>query len=280
MPTLKRRYPGLKFPVATVKEAFAKLEEIRRRLLPDVPSPYDPPPRLHFVIALASGDEWEIDSREEFYDFYRSPDMTDARIVISSHNSGHIEFVFSQYMGTEVKFSHEDRAIVYELFDVFQAGVNDASDSYPQPEEIPTLQPVVFIGHGGSGTWRELKEFLELQKMTVVTYETERRLGDSVKETLESMLYKCNFAVLLHTAEDEQRDGPMRARQNVVHETGLFQGRLGFPRAIIVREEKCESFSNVHGINESHFGQSIREVFGDVLLAVRRELEEPTGPDC
>ncbi len=279
MPTLKRRYPGLKFPVATVKEAIAKLEEIGHRLLTDVPNAYNPPPIMHFVIALASGDEWEIDSREEFYDFYRSPDTTDARIDISSH-LGLIEFSFSQYMGTEVKFSHQDRAIIYELFDVFQAGVNDASNSYPPTEDVPTLQPVVFIGHGGSGMWRELKESLELQKMTVITYETEKRLGDSVKETLESMLYKCNFAVLLHTGEDEQRDGPMRARQNVVHETGLFQGRLGFPRAIIVREEKCESFSNVHGINESHFGQSIREVFGDVLLAIRRELEEPTGPNC
>lgn len=146
--------------------------------------------------------------------------------------------------------------------------------------DVTTTQPTVFLGHGRSGTWRELKEFLELQNVTVITYETEKRLGESVKETLERMLYKCNFAILLHTAEDEQRDGAMRARQNVVHETGLFQGRLGFPRAVIIREEKCEPFTNVDGINETRFGQSIREIFGDVLLAIRRELEELTEPNC
>jgi predicted nucleotide-binding protein len=158
--------------------------------------------------------------------------------------------------------------------------VDDATESYPSIDDVTATQSIVFVGHGRSGNWRELKEFLELQNVTVVTYETEKRLGESVKETLEQMLYKCNFAVLLHTAEDEQRDGAIRARQNVVHETGLFQGRLGFPRAIILREEKCGSFSNVHGINEAHFGHSIREVFGDVLLAIRRALQEPTGPSC
>ena len=34
------------------------------------------------------------------------------------------------------------------------------------------------------------------------------------------------FPVL--TTEDEQADGNVRARMNVIHEAGLFQGRLGF----------------------------------------------------
>jgi predicted nucleotide-binding protein len=54
------------------------------------------------------------------------------------------------------------------------------------------------------------------------------------------------------TAEDERADGKLNARLNVVHEIGLFQGRRGFNRAIILLEEGCEEFSNVHASVTSH----------------------------
>ena len=31
----------------------------------------------------------------------------------------------------------------------------------------------------------------------------------------------------------------VKARMNVIHEVGLFQGRLGFERAIVLLEEGC-----------------------------------------
>ena len=40
------------------------------------------------------------------------------------------------------------------------------------------------------------------------------------------MLDDAAFAFLILTAEDEKADGKMHARMNVVHEAGLFQGRL------------------------------------------------------
>lgn len=270
MPTLKRRYPGLKFSLSTIKEVVAKLGALFNN---DYPEPYNTTGEasLSLSIALEGGDEWELDSRSEFYDFYRRQDVTGATVVSNFYPP--FEMTFAAYLGTEAKLTHSDRSVLYDMFDLFEAGAPEASSSYPVTEDVASTQMAVFLGHGNSGSWRELKEFLEFQHIDVVTYEKERRHGYSVKETLERMLYKCNFAVLLHTAEDEQRDGAMRARQNVVHETGLFQGRLGFPRAIIVREEQCESFSNVEGINEIRF-RGIREAFGEVLLAIRRELEE------
>jgi len=47
------------------------------------------------------------------------------------------------------------------------------------------------------------------------------------------------------TAEEEKADGKMQARMNVVHEAGLFQGRLGFSRAIVMLEKGCDEFSNI-----------------------------------
>jgi predicted nucleotide-binding protein len=37
---------------------------------------------------------------------------------------------------------------------------------------------------------------------------------------------------------------------NVIHEAGLFQGRLGFERAIILLEDGCEEFSNIQGYGQ------------------------------
>jgi predicted nucleotide-binding protein len=47
------------------------------------------------------------------------------------------------------------------------------------------------------------------------------------------MLDQASFAFLVMTAEDEQADGDHHARMNVIHEVGLFQGRLGFNRSFL-----------------------------------------------
>ena len=54
------------------------------------------------------------------------------------------------------------------------------------------------------------------------------------------MLDGAAIAFLVLTAEDERADGKLQARMNVVHEVGLFQGRLGFSRAIVMLEEGSE----------------------------------------
>jgi hypothetical protein len=45
------------------------------------------------------------------------------------------------------------------------------------------------------------------------------------------MLDEAGFALLVLTGESERTDGVVLARQNVVHEAGLFQGRLGWRKA-------------------------------------------------
>jgi predicted nucleotide-binding protein len=47
------------------------------------------------------------------------------------------------------------------------------------------------------------------------------------------MLDDAGIGFLILTAEDEQTDGKVQARMNVIHEAGLFQGRLGFTKAIV-----------------------------------------------
>jgi predicted nucleotide-binding protein len=86
------------------------------------------------------------------------------------------------------------------------------------------------------------------------------------------MLDAAAMAFLVLTAEDELADGTTVARQNVVHEAGLFQGRLGFTKAIILLEEGCAEFSNIHGIGQIRFPKGkISAAFEDVRRVLERE---------
>jgi len=60
--------------------------------------------------------------------------------------------------------------------------------------------------------------------------------------------------------------------QNVIHEIGLFQGHLGFGRAVVLLEEGCEEFSNIHGLGQLRFPRgNIAASFEDVRRALERE---------
>ena len=62
------------------------------------------------------------------------------------------------------------------------------------------------------------------------------------------------------------------ARMNVVHEAGLFQGRLGFSKAIVLLEEGCEQFSNIQGLGQIRFPKrNISASFDDVRRVLERE---------
>ncbi len=150
---------------------------------------------------------------------------------------------------------------------------NDWSEPQSQPEKpkIPANSTQVFIGHGHSPAWKDIRDFvagrlgLEFQE-----FNSQPQAGKSTKERLEEMLSSSAFALIIMTAEDETKDGKVRARENVVHEAGLFQGKLGFERAIILREAGCEEFSNIKGLVQLEFPR------GNIMAdseEIRRTLE-------
>ena len=140
-----------------------------------------------------------------------------------------------------------------------------------------TRQPVtIFVGHGRNTQWRDLKDHLhEKHGYAVVAYEIGARAGHAIRDILEEMLESSSMAFLVMTGEDEGRSGELRARQNVIHEIGLFQGRLGFAKAVVLIEEGVEEFSNIHGIQQICFTKGgIRETYGDVVATIRREFPD------
>lgn len=130
----------------------------------------------------------------------------------------------------------------------------------------------IFIGHGQSLLWRELASFLH-DRLFLDYDEFKRKPSAGLATTtrLSQMLDNAKFAFVVMTAEDETADGEMRPRMNVVHEAGLFQGRLGFERAIILLEDGCDEFSNIVGLTQIRFPKGkISAAFEEI----RHTLEE------
>jgi predicted nucleotide-binding protein len=131
----------------------------------------------------------------------------------------------------------------------------------------------VFIGHGRSGAWRELKDFV--QDRLGLPWDEFNRVpvaGVTNIARLSEMLDAAAIALLVMTAEDEMADGEHQARMNVVHEAGLFQGRLGFTKAIVLLEESCREFSNIQGLGQIRFSQgNIAAAFEEVRRVLERE---------
>ena len=59
---------------------------------------------------------------------------------------------------------------------------------------------------------------------------------------------------------------------DVIHEAGLFQGRLGFERAIVLLEVGCRFFSNIQGLGQIRFpAGSISAVFEDIRQVLEHD---------
>jgi CAP12/Pycsar effector protein, TIR domain len=115
-----------------------------------------------------------------------------------------------------------------------------------RPRGAPTK---IFIGHGHSPVWLQLERFLvDDLGLEVEEFNKDATAGVATTERLAQMLERSCFAFLVMTAEDARRNKNIYARQNVIHELGLFQGSLGFRRAIVLKERRVAPFSNIDGL--------------------------------
>jgi len=259
--TKQKYYYRTKFDSGTIREAYDLF-------LDKVPKKED--------IYLGTGqtglgdEEWDHDTSDAFFNHY-----TEADSYLLAYHCRTVErngkFIVSGSRDrVRVAVSLPDRAQIESVFRVFE---RDLPVSTVQVESHPIK---IFIGHGQSQQWRDLKDHLHDQHgFEVIAYETGPRAGVSVKDVLQSVLKDSSFALLVMTAEDLDAYGESHARENVIHELGLFQARLGFRRAVAVVEQGTHEFSNILGVNQIRFSKgNIRETFGDVVATIARELGE------
>lgn len=135
------------------------------------------------------------------------------------------------------------------------------------------IKTKVFIGHGHSLAWLELKNFIN-DRLGLACDEFDRVAvaGVPIQDRLTDMLDAAGLAFVVMTAEDESSDGKRNARLNVIHEVGLFQGRLGLNKAIVLLENTCEEFSNIKGLAHIPFPKdNISACFEKVRHVLERE---------
>lgn len=131
----------------------------------------------------------------------------------------------------------------------------------------------IFIGHGRSDVWKELKEFLtERLDLRCDEFNLVSPVGLTTTQRLQEMLRNAAFAFLVMTGEDKHADGTVHARENVIYELGLFAARLGHQRAVILLEEGCAEFSNITGLTQIRFSKgSLGSAFEPIREVLERE---------
>lgn len=140
-------------------------------------------------------------------------------------------------------------------------------------KSVIQLGTKIFIGHGGaSAEYLKLGVWLTDLGLAWEVFDRKPTAGMSTKERLVEMLDNAQIAFLLMTPEDENAEGRMNARANVIHEVGLFQGRLGWTKAIVLLEEGCEEFSNIEGVGQIRYPKgNIKAALDEVRQVLVRE---------
>ena len=271
MPKKEKYYDRVIFTPEVIKEAVNVLETT----LPDEERKL----KHHALeVALSTGEQWSHDTEDEFFSDYRKK-FTEAHFF-KFYENAQISFIvhtvsIAQYTRASVELP--SRADVQKVFSVLDSNVEKCRLPTPPPPPKPPKPKVkVFIGHGHNSQWKDLKDHLhEKHKLGVDAYEIGARAGLTIKEVLDDMLTSSSFALLVLTGEDLDAKRHLHARENVIHELGLFQGRLGWRKAIALLEEGVEEFSNIHGLIQIRFNKgNIRETFGEVLATIKREFSE------
>lgn len=138
----------------------------------------------------------------------------------------------------------------------------------------------IFIGHGRSAEWLKLRIFIsETLALPCDEFNIEPTAGLQTGTRIETMLNSARMAFLVLTAEDRHADESMHARENVIHEVGLFQAKLGSTRAIVLLEHGCKRFSNLDGLTTINFpGNDLMARSEDIRGVLRREqILRPTS---
>lgn len=259
------------------KDAESFFQRMSLSTSPDAPS-VEIPEAAYSLMSIKTGNEsFRYEPRESDLFFRQLAKEHDYYCVAYGPEtwnlipSAKIGFTFSGTT-TEVHVEHGDESVVSRIIDLTREQAAHCQIEKPQPEPE---RPHVFIGHGQAPDWRTLNQWLDRMGIHCSAFETLPHEGRTIERTLEHALDDVNFAILVLTGEDQKADNSLQARQNVVHELGLFQGQLGWSNALILLEDGTHEFSNIAGTHQLRYKKGeISSTFGNLALALRERFPD------
>jgi hypothetical protein len=195
--------------------------------------------------------------------FDTTKDRAEFRLgLVAAYFCGECEASLSEWGATDRQLESLSRILSY---------VRDFA--IRKPRHIPTS---VFIGHGRCKDWEQVRDHLISLGVEVDEFNVYPTPSILTVDRLTQMLDRACLAILVMAAEDRQADGSLHPRLNVVHEIGLFQGRLGFQKSIIVKEKRAGKFSNIDGLTYIAYSKGkIAGAFPEIDRALVRERVIP-----
>lgn len=137
----------------------------------------------------------------------------------------------------------------------FQAYLDEMlEDDLPEaPAKSPTSFSKVFIVHGHDSALKEsVARIIEKQDVEAIILSEQANKGRTIIEKFEDYS-DVGGAICLFTADDVGKakgkaDEMLRARQNVVFETGYFMGKLGRDHIVLLADKGVEMPSDLSGV--------------------------------
>src|SRR5262249_48957202 len=151
-------------------------------------------------------EKWRFDDLEEFLAAYSGSPVQDANMLLGWRDSKRNYVLNLEVWGWSshsiVSVSAPSRAEIASIFAIFEE---------LKPEDIiklkQTPKPIelkIFIGHGQSAEWLNLKSHLQdKHHLQIEAYETGARAGHTIRDILDTMAKDSSFALLVLTGEDE-----------------------------------------------------------------------------
>jgi predicted nucleotide-binding protein len=220
------------------------------------PSPYH-------ILRIEKGNEAaSYDTLEQFFMEYLSAD--DYSLTVWTNNPACRFSLRGSHRKSIVTVEFPDDHDIKKILSIFEREKEKIS-----PRDI-------FISHGHDEQWIKLRDTLHHQfKYQVTFYENDTHAGRSIQDVLETMLKDTDIALIVFTGEVADKSGIVHARDNVIHELGFCQGRLGFENVILLLEEGVYEPSNVHGINQIRFPKGrLVEKHADIVANIKRLRKE------
>lgn len=197
-----KEYIDTRFGADVLREAIAATREVAVRAKADL---------ANMQLTVDHDDSsWNHDTLEEFLADFRKY----RGYAYVSIYGGSVDLTVSfKRRNATVSMKAPERAAIESVFEVFEKHASNSK--LPPAPAVPPTKPVVFIGHGRSQAWRDLKDHLQDKHgIQIEAYETGARAGHTIRDILEEMVAKSSFAIMVLTGDDEHADGSLRARQN------------------------------------------------------------------